>query len=126
MHHATGRVFLATTAKDGPCGGCIVGGVGLNFGNANPNTTTINPDILGGWGVRPYDWQFGASIQHELLPRISVTAGYYHRDYHNLRRRDNTLQTFADYTPFTTASPIDGSMLGLQLSSSKSSVMSVS
>ena len=31
-----------------------VGGAGLNFGNANPNSTTINPDILGGWGVRPY------------------------------------------------------------------------
>ena len=36
------------------------------------------------------------------------TGGWYHRDYHNLRRRDNTLQTFADYTPFTLFSPIDG------------------
>ena len=38
-----------------------------------------------------------------------MTAGWYHRDYKNLRRRDNTLQTFADYTPFTLFSPIDGS-----------------
>ena len=35
-------------------------------------------------------------------------GGWYHRDYQNLRRRDNTLQTFADYTPFTLYSPIDG------------------
>ena len=48
------------------------------------------------------------SVQHELLPGVSVTGGWYHRDYHNLRRRDNTLQSFADYTPFTLYSPIDG------------------
>jgi hypothetical protein len=29
-----------------------LGGNNLNFGSANPNTTTVNPDILGGWGVR--------------------------------------------------------------------------
>jgi hypothetical protein len=39
---------------------------------------------------------------------VSVGAGWYHRDFKNLRRRDNTLQTFADYTPFTLFSPIDG------------------
>ena len=39
---------------------------------------------------------------------MSVQGGWYHRDFHNLRRRDNTLQTFADYTPFTLYSPIDG------------------
>ncbi|HEY9464822.1 MAG TPA: TonB-dependent receptor, partial [Vicinamibacterales bacterium] len=38
-----------------------VGGAGLNFGSPNPNSTTVNPDILGGWGVRPNDWQLGAS-----------------------------------------------------------------
>ena len=42
------------------------------------------------------------------MKALSVTGGWYHRDYHNLRRRDNTLQTFADYTPFTLYSPIDG------------------
>ena len=29
------------------------------------------------------------------MPGVSVPGGWYHRDYHNLRRRDNTLQTFA-------------------------------
>ena len=52
-----------------------LGGNNLNFGNANPNTTTVNPDILGGWGVRPYDWQFGVSVQHELVPRLSIEGG---------------------------------------------------
>ena len=61
-----------------------LGGNNLNFGNANPNTTTINPAILGGWGVRPYDWQFGVSVQHELLPRPLVHEVL---DYHRLAER---------------------------------------
>ena len=34
-----------TKTPIGAAAGAAVGGVGLNFGNANPNTTTINPDI---------------------------------------------------------------------------------
>ena len=82
-----------------------VGGVGLNFGNANPNTTTINPDILGGWGVRPYDWQIGASIQHELLPRLSVEAAYNRRWWGNFFVTDNTLTTAADYETYSLPIP---------------------
>ena len=58
-----------------------------------------------------YNIEYSASIQHELIPRVSVTAGWFHRDYKNLFRRRNTLQTFADYTPFTMWSPIDGSAI---------------
>jgi hypothetical protein len=72
----------------------------LNFGNANPNTTTINPDILGGWGVRPNDWQFGVSVQHELVPRLSVEAGYNRRWWGNFFVTDNVLTTAADYETY--------------------------
>ena len=82
-----------------------VGGVDLNFGNANPNTTTINPDILGGWGVRPYDWQFGASVQHELLPRLSVEVGYNRRWWGNFFVTDNVLTTAADYDTYSHRHP---------------------
>jgi len=82
-----------------------VGGVGLNFGNANPNTTTINPDILGGWGVRPYDWQFGTSIQHELVPRLSVEFGYNRRWWGNFFVTDNVLTTAADYDVYSLVIP---------------------
>ena len=44
-----------------------------------------------------------------MLPGVSVTAGWYHREYFNLRRRTNVLRTFDDYNPFTVYSPIDGS-----------------
>ena len=82
-----------------------LGGVNLNFGNANPNTTTINPEILGGWGVRPYDRQFGASVQHELLPRLSVEAGYNRRWWGNFFVTDNVLTTATDYDTYAIAIP---------------------
>jgi hypothetical protein len=71
------------------------------FGTAN--LSLFDPDIK-----RVYSIEQSVSVQHELLPRVSITAGWFHRDFKNLRRRDNDLQTFADYTPFTMYSPIDG------------------
>src|SRR6185436_18208128 len=82
-----------------------LGGNNLNFGNANPGSTTVNPDILGGWGVRPYDWQFGASIQHELIPRVSVEAAYNRRWWGNFFVTDNTLTTAADYDTYSIPIP---------------------
>jgi hypothetical protein len=82
-----------------------IGGPGLNFGNANPNTTVINPDILGGWGVRPYDWQIGASIQHELLPRLSVEAAYNRRWWGNFFVTDNKLVEATDYQTYSIPIP---------------------
>ena len=84
-----------------------LGGNDLNFGKANPNSTIVNPDILKGWGVRPYDWQFGASVQHEVLPRVSVEVGYNRRWFGNFFVTDNTLTTAADYEKFTVAVPQD-------------------
>jgi hypothetical protein len=74
------------------------------FGVAN--IATFDPDIR-----RMYNIEESVSVQHELFPRVSVTAGWFHRDYKNLFRRTNKLQTFADYTPFTLFSPIDGSAI---------------
>jgi hypothetical protein len=82
-----------------------LGGLNLNFGNANPNTTTINPDILGGWGVRPHDWQINASVQHELVPRVSIEAGYYRRWWGNFFVTDNVLTTAADYDTYSIVIP---------------------
>ena len=101
--------LLSPALQDNLAGGgdlcAAVGGAGLNFGNANPNTTTINPDILGGWGVRPHDWQIGASVQHELVPRLSIEAGYNRRWWGNFFVTDNTLTTAADYDTYSLVIP---------------------
>src|SRR5207244_11562050 len=60
-----------------PNGECIAADLG-NF--ANPNASTlINPDVLHGWGVRPYDWQLGISVQQEIFPRTSLEVGFARR-----------------------------------------------
>jgi hypothetical protein len=82
-----------------------LGGNNLNFGNANPNTTTVNPDILHGWGVRPYDWQFGVNVQHEVVPRVSVDVGYNRRWWGNFFVTDNVLTAASDYDTYALTIP---------------------
>jgi hypothetical protein len=79
------------------------------FGRARPSTT-LDPSILSGWGVRPYDWQFGVSMQQEVLPRVSVEVGYYRRwwpIYSNTDVTDNILVSASDYTAFSITAPSD-------------------
>ena len=78
----------------------------MNFGNANPNLTVVNPAILEGWGVRPADWQVGVSVQHELLPRLSIDASYNRRWFQNFFVDDNQLVSPSDYTPWTYIAPL--------------------
>ncbi len=57
---------------------------------------------------REYNIEYGAGVQRQLLPRVSVLAGYYRRNFRNLENSINTLLTLADYTPFTATNPVDG------------------
>ena len=34
---------------------------------------------------RGYNWETSVSVQHELMPKVSITAGYYYRKFGNLR-----------------------------------------
>src|SRR5580765_8582270 len=92
-----------STAGGDTCGSVV--GAARNFGNANPNLTTVNPDILQGWGVRPYDWQFGVGVQQQLLPRVSLDVSYNRRWFGNFFVVDNTLTTAADYTAWHLTAP---------------------
>src|SRR6185436_5585684 len=49
------------------------------FGSNQFVGATIDPQLTHGWGIRPSDWSFGASIQQEILPRASIEFGYYRR-----------------------------------------------
>jgi len=80
-------------------------GDNANFGSNNPSSTIINPAILEGWGVRPSDWQLGVSVQHEILPRLSVDASYNRRWFQNFFVDDNQLVGPSDYTAWTYTAP---------------------
>src|SRR5262249_10882712 len=54
-----------------------------NFGKNVATTTTTNPALLNGWDVRGYNWEYTVSGQHELMPRVSVSGGWYRREFGN-------------------------------------------
>jgi hypothetical protein len=57
---------------------------------------------------RVYNIETTAGIQHELLPRVSLSANWYRRTFHRLRVTDNLLRTKADYIPFNIFNPMTG------------------
>ena len=69
-------------------------------------TSQVDPAVK-----RIYTLNYNVGIQHELLPRVSVSANWFHVDYYNLRVRNNVLQTFSDYSPQQVISPLDGSAI---------------
>src|SRR5262249_39515394 len=74
------------------------------FGSSVPGTT-YDPAILNGWGVRPWNWEFSAGVQHEIAPRLSVSAGYFRRIFGNFQITDNEALTSADFTQFSITLP---------------------
>ena len=45
-----------------------------------------DPEWSHGFQNRPYNWEFSAGVQHELMPRMSVNAAYFRRIYGNFTR----------------------------------------
>ena len=63
-----------------------------------------------GWKARPYDWQFGLSVQQELMPRVSAEVGYYRRwwpIYDGADVTDNIAVAPSEYGQFSVVAPSD-------------------
>jgi hypothetical protein len=75
-------------------------------------SNSIDPEILGGWGVRSGDWQIGASIQQEVLPRVSVEVGYYRRWLQGFNVNDNLMVSASDFDRFSITAPQDPRLPG--------------
>jgi hypothetical protein len=91
-----------TAVNNSATGGDVCGAGNSNFANFNAPTTTYDPQILSGWGTRPYDWNFGWQVQQQLLPRVSVDVGYFRRIFGNFSATDNRAQNlFAQTTTLT-------------------------
>ena len=67
------------------------------FGLNNPGATRYADNVLRGFGVRPFLWDFSTEVQQQLGSRISVTAGYYRNWDGNFTLTDNLDVTPADY-----------------------------
>jgi hypothetical protein len=69
--------------------------------------TFYDQDLIAGYGVRPYNWEFSTSVQRELLPRVGVNVGYFRRWYGNFVTTDNRAVTAADFNSFSVPIPND-------------------
>jgi hypothetical protein len=86
---------LANTAKNAECGPLADQNLGRNR-----FSRTYDPTLTEGWSTRPYQWEMGASVQHELVPRVSLNVGYYRRWFGNFYTTDNRLVGPSDFDPF--------------------------
>jgi hypothetical protein len=90
--------------------GCVylTSGCEINFAQlpttfGTPRLNTVDPDYK-----RVYNLETTAGIQHELIPRVSVSANWYRRSFHRLRITDNLLRTMDDYRPYNLFHPMTG------------------
>jgi hypothetical protein len=93
---------LTSAADNGECGALSNARLGLSV-----PATTIDPETYRGWGAREYDWEFSTSVQHEVLPRLSVDVGYFRRIYGYFLVTQNRALTPSDYDPYSIVAPLD-------------------
>jgi hypothetical protein len=100
---------------------CEINFAGLpsNFGTRA--LSTYDPNTQRTWNL-----ETGLEVQHEVLPRVSMTASWFHGNFHNLLLNDNQLVTLADWTPVSVFNPIDGTPMTIyNLNPSKNGQLSV-
>jgi hypothetical protein len=78
----------------------------LGFGTER-FTSDLDDKLVSGWGVRPGGWQIGASIQQQLLPRVSAEIGYTRRWLTNFTWDNNVLQATDQFDMFSITAPND-------------------
>jgi hypothetical protein len=89
-------------------GECLaITGNDRNFGGVSGTTTQVNQETLHGWNVRQSDWQWGVTLQQEVIPRVSAEVSYNRRWFLGAKVTDNTLRTAADYDEFSITAPVD-------------------
>jgi hypothetical protein len=100
--------LLSNAAQDlRASGGDFCGAVAnTNFGKSVFDTTQ-DPALFNGWGVRSGDWQWGASIQRQVAPRVSVELSYLRRWLLNFVVTDNLAIASSDFDKFTISAPVD-------------------
>ncbi len=83
--------------------GCEINFAQLPSTFGQPRLNTVDPDFK-----RVYNVETTAGVQHELMPRVSVSGNWYRRSFHRLRVTDNLLRTMNDYQPYNLFHPMTG------------------
>jgi hypothetical protein len=57
---------------------------------------------------RVWTLESNVEVQHQLLPRLTITGSWVYSDEHNLRKTINQFRSEGDYTPISIFNPMDG------------------
>jgi hypothetical protein len=88
-------------------GGDLCGVVSdTNFGRPTLSLS-YDPAVMTGWSTRPYQWEFAASMQHELRRGVAIDVGYFRRWYGNFGVTDNLALQPSDFSSFSVTAPLD-------------------
>ena len=71
------------------------------------STVAFDPDLATGWGRRTYNWQFSTGVQHEILPRMSVSLDYWRTVFGNFVVVDHRAYDQSDFDTFSITVPKD-------------------
>jgi hypothetical protein len=105
--------LLNSSAQDLRSSGGDVCGVLSNTNFGKPMlTNNFDSAVLNGWGVRPADWNFAASFEHTLMPRMTMSVAYRRRWFSGFTVVDNLALQPSDLTPFTLTAPADPRLPG--------------
>ena len=91
---------LRSPVANGECGAMAQS----NFGSTVPGQVW-DPELL--TGLRPYNWQTSAGIQHELREGFGISFSYHRTTQGNLRVTDNRAVTPSDYDTYCVTAPTD-------------------
>ena len=98
---------LTTTAQNVRGGDTCGALLSSNLGQTG-SITTVNPDVLSGWGKRSGDYQWTAMVQQELMPRVSAEVSYTRRNFFNFLVTDDLNRTAATaWDTYTVTAPAD-------------------
>src|SRR4030095_6142527 len=98
---------LTSPAANGECGPMASAAFGTQI-----SSQVRDVDLRTGTGKRGFNYEFSASVQRELLPRVSIDAGYFRRWYGNFAATDDLNLSPADFDPFSITVPTDPRLPG--------------
>jgi hypothetical protein len=71
-----------------------------------------DPELLEGWGVRPYNWQASLGVQHELRPGFGIDVTYFRTSFGGFTVTENTAVSPSDFDSYCITGPADTRLPG--------------
>jgi carboxypeptidase family protein len=96
-------ISAQNTRNGDTCGALLT----ANLGQTG-SITTVNPNVLSGWGKRAGDYQWTVMVQQEIVPRVSAEVSYTRRNFFNFLVTDDLNRSASTaWESYTVTAPAD-------------------